>query len=284
MNIVFIFNDYSLHNHIVASYLDARKQDCVSLIKVPLVIKGKNRTKTAIRILPQLSRRFIIGKLLEGIVVLAVTFIPKILSKGAVFMRLRQICAQQDIQFLKTRNIMSNQALSFIRRQKPDLIVTLVHQIIKQPLIDIPKLGVLNIHPGLLPYFRGIQPYFWELSEGFGEAGVTVHWIENENVDTGPLIAKASYTTKPGMSVHLNYYLTSVCAAKLLPHCVDALSTAHIFGVAQDLRAGSYWRWPDSVGYESLKKQGHKLFSWSDLWDILSGYYDDFKPMEIEFL
>lgn len=282
MNIVFILSEYSLHNHILSSYLNSRRQDRVAVIKVPLVIKGQSRTETVTRIFPQLSRRFIIGKLLEAIVVLAVTFVPKILRKGAVFIRLQRICKQSKINFFNTRNIMSEQSLNFLRQQEPDLIITLVHQIIKQPLIEMPRVGILNIHPGLLPEFRGIQPYFWALSEGFAESGVSIHWIENESVDSGPLVAKASYRVKSGMSVHLNYYLTALCAAQVLPRCVDVLSNDHIPGVVQVANAGRYWRWPDSRGYDNLGKRGHDLFSWSDLWDILRGGYDDFKPMKVE--
>ena len=54
-SVVFLFNDYPLHNAIVSDYVSARPSDRVALVKVPLVLKGKSRSETARRIVPQLG-------------------------------------------------------------------------------------------------------------------------------------------------------------------------------------------------------------------------------------
>jgi methionyl-tRNA formyltransferase len=277
MRVVFCMSDYVLHNRILADYLAARPGDQVALIKVPLVLKGKSRAETARRIVPRLSRRFLLGKLVEFCVLLAVTLVPKILRRGAVFRRLRRIARRRRLPFLKTRNIMGTDALAFIRAQDPDVVVTMVHQILKRPLIEIPRFGVVNLHPGVLPDFRGIQPYFWELSEGSPRAGVTLHLIEDETIDTGGVLAQASYATWPGLSVQLNYYLTSQVTAQLLPRCLEELVQGRLQPRPQDPDAGAYYRWPDSAAYDRLEARGHRLLKWGDLWGILSGKYDDFR-------
>jgi len=280
MRVVFCMSDYVLHNRILSDYVAARPGDSVAVIKVPLVLKGKGRAETARRIVPRLSRRFLLGKVVEFCVLLAITLVPKILRRGAVFRRLRRIARRHALPFFKTRNIMSEETLAFLRAQEPDVVVTMVHQILKRPLIEIPRLGVVNLHPGVLPDFRGIQPYFWALSEGAARAGATLHFIEDETIDTGGVLAQASYATWPGLSVQLNYYLTSQVTAQLLPRCLEALGAGRLQPRPQDPDAGAYYRWPDSAAYDRLEERGHRLLRWGDLWGILSGRYDDFRADE----
>jgi folate-dependent phosphoribosylglycinamide formyltransferase PurN len=276
LRVVFVFNEFSLHNHILGTYLKARPGDWVALVKIPMVMKGKSRMESANRILPQLSRRFIAGKLAEFGGVTALTLMPKILARGAVFQRLRSIARRHGLPFMKADNVMAPEALDFIRAREPDVVVTLVHQFLKQDLIEIPRLGVVNIHPGLLPEFRGIQPYFWELSEGYGRAGATLHLIEDTGVDTGGLLARTEYETWPGMSVQLNYYLTCRSAGALLPECIAALGEGALRPRSQAAEDGRYFRWPDSAAFDRLRTRGHSLVSLRDLWGITSGKWDNF--------
>ncbi|MFT4039450.1 MAG: formyltransferase family protein [Thermomicrobiales bacterium] len=52
-----------------------------------------------------------------------------------------------------------------------------------------PRLGVLNIHPSLLPHGRGPEPVFWAFRDGVSETGVTVHRMD-ATLDTGPILAQ----------------------------------------------------------------------------------------------
>ena len=279
MNILFILNEFSLHNHLVERTIMSRPGDRVAVVKVPLVLKGKSRTDTATRILPKLSRRFIAWKLQEFLAISAITVVPKILPRGAVFRRLRTIARRHQLPFHRSANVMSEETLAFVREQQPDLIITLMHQIVKRELIEIPRRGVINIHPGLLPQFRGIQPYFWELMTGSEWAGPTLHYIRDESIDTGELLAAARYRTWPGLSVQLNYYLTSRCAAELVPKLLDALDSGTVKPRAQPAE-GQYFGWPDSGSVNELRTRGHELIRWRDLWSILSGRYDGFSAEE----
>ena len=89
LSVVFVFAEYSLHNHIIRDYVRARPRDRVAVVKVPLVLRGRGRRDTANRILPRLARRFVVAKAVEFLVLLALTIVPKMLSRGAVFQRLR---------------------------------------------------------------------------------------------------------------------------------------------------------------------------------------------------
>ncbi len=283
MKLLFIFTDYSLHNHIISDYLLARPQDQAAVVRVSLVLKNKNHLQTATRILPRLSWRFALEKFVEASTMLLVTCLPKLVHRGAEFRRLWTVAARQNLPWHDTRNIMSPATLEFIRAQQPDLIVTLFHQIITEELIRIPPLGVVNIHPGLLPEFRGIQPYFWELSSGFDQAGVTFHLIEDSGIDTGAIVAQARYKTWPGMSVLLNYYLSCCAAAQVLPSLAERAEGKRLHPIQQAGLAGSYYQWPDDRAVRDLHRKGYRITSLRDLLDILLGAYEKFRPESVKF-
>lgn len=58
--------------------------------------------------------------------------------------------------------------------------------IIKEPILNITKLGIINFHPSLLPYGRGKNPNFWAIVEE-EPFGVTLHFID-EGIDTGEIL------------------------------------------------------------------------------------------------
>jgi len=274
MRVLFLFSDYVLHNSLLTEYVAARPQDAVAVVKIPLVLKGKGRRETAGRIVPQLSRRFAFGKVVEFLALLAIALVPKLLARGPVFRRLRATCGRLGLPFHRTENVMDEGALSFARDFAPDVIVSLCHQILKQPLIEIPRLGVVNVHPGVLPDFRGIQPYFWELSEGSEVAGATLHLIEDEQIDAGGVLGRTEFAVQAGWSVQLTYFLTIRSASALLPSCVAALEEGGLQPEAQDPESGAYFRWPDSAAFGRLRQRGHRLISLRQLIGILVGNFD----------
>ncbi len=82
----------------------------------------------------------------------------------------------------------------FIAQMKtlePDLVVVAAYgQILPQALLDVPRLGCLNVHTSLLPRWRGAAPIQWALAEGDAETGVTIMRME-AGLDTGPTISEA---------------------------------------------------------------------------------------------
>lgn len=281
MRVVFIFNEYALHSQVLATWATSRPRDHVGLVKVPLVLKGKSRGETAKRIVPALSRRFLWGKIVEFLVLLLIVIGKR--GRRGWFQRLRWHARDHDWAFHKSTDVMSEETLDFIRKQRPDVVITLFHQIVKPELIAIPRHGVINIHPGVLPDFRGIQPYFWTLSEGAERFGASLHLIEDATIDTGGILGLATQPVIPGMSVQLTYYLTMGLATRLLLECVEPWVQRETTPWPQDSGAGAYYKWPDSAAFDRLKARGHCLLSWRQLWRIIRGHYGrDFAEMEME--
>lgn len=74
----------------------------------------------------------------------------------------------------------------------PDLIVVAAYgQILPKEILELPRLGCINIHGSLLPRFRGASPIQRAILEGDEETGITIMYME-EGLDTGAMLAKRS--------------------------------------------------------------------------------------------
>jgi len=75
---------------------------------------------------------------------------------------------------------------------RPDLLIVAgCPQIFGREIRETPRLGAVNVHPSLLPRYRGREPLFWAILHGEPEVGVTVHRL-TEQVDAGPILAQRS--------------------------------------------------------------------------------------------
>lgn len=79
---------------------------------------------------------------------------------------------------------------------RPDIIITCAYgQIIPKVLLDLPRLGCINVHASLLPYLRGGAPLHHAIIDGYKETGVTIMYMD-ESMDTGDIISSVTYPLK----------------------------------------------------------------------------------------
>jgi methionyl-tRNA formyltransferase len=107
---------------------------------------------------------------------------------NVIYSRLEKYCNQMAIYFERISNFSEPTFVEKIKILCPDLLVICHFQkIIQQDLIDVPKFGSINLHPSLLPNYRGMAPQHWPIINGDKETGVTVHFVDKD-VDTGDII------------------------------------------------------------------------------------------------
>jgi UDP-4-amino-4-deoxy-L-arabinose formyltransferase/UDP-glucuronic acid dehydrogenase (UDP-4-keto-hexauronic acid decarboxylating) len=77
-----------------------------------------------------------------------------------------------------------------IRQMAPDIIFSFYYRnMVGQEILDVPKLGCLNLHGSLLPAYRGRCPVNWVLINGESETGVSLHYMER-TADTGDIVSQ----------------------------------------------------------------------------------------------
>jgi methionyl-tRNA formyltransferase len=71
---------------------------------------------------------------------------------------------------------------------KPDIIIMGGTTIIRQHILDIPSIGILNAHTGLLPEYRGVNCLAWSIYND-DDIGFSIHYVDT-GVDTGPIVTR----------------------------------------------------------------------------------------------
>ena len=99
---------------------------------------------------------------------------------------------------------------------KPDLIITAAYgQIVPQAVLDIPRLGCINVHASLLPLYRGGAPVHQAIIDGQEKTGVTIMYMIKK-MDAGDMIAQKETPILEEDTVGILYDRLSDLGAKLL--------------------------------------------------------------------
>ena len=102
----------------------------------------------------------------------------------------KRVALQHGLELFQPVRLRNPDEVARLAALKPDLIlVAAFGQILPQSVLDIPKFGCLNIHPSLLPEYRGATPIPAAILAGDKETGVTI-MLMDAGMDTGPIISQ----------------------------------------------------------------------------------------------
>jgi methionyl-tRNA formyltransferase len=116
---------------------------------------------------------------------------PQGRSRKIVLSPVKQFAVEEEIPLFQPKNARVPELFEQLRELEPDISVVVAYgHILPQKIIDLPKLGTLNIHASLLPALRGAGPIQGAIRQGLMETGVTVMRVVQE-LDAGPIILQA---------------------------------------------------------------------------------------------
>lgn len=129
-------------------------------------------------------------------------------------------------------------AIDALMASSPDLLAVSCFPLrFPQRLLDLPPLGVLNLHPALLPRGRGPDPLFWAFREPdaarSGAGGVTIHLMDG-GLDSGPIVAQERIALADGMTEGELTLQLAARGATLLGEASDALAAGTVHPRPQD--------------------------------------------------
>jgi len=111
-----------------------------------------------------------------------------------------------------------------------------------QEIIEITKLGCFNIHPSLLPDYRGPEPLFWQFKQS-AEFGVSIHRV-SERFDAGAIVKQAMVQLTDGSDYATANTEIVSAALPLLDELLEAIPLNDIVYRAQDETKASYYPYP----------------------------------------
>jgi methionyl-tRNA formyltransferase len=128
----------------------------------------------------------------------------------------------------------SPETVEAMRKLEPDIIVMVAFgQILKKAVLEMPKMGVVNVHASLLPELRGAAPINWSIINGDTVSGVTTMFTE-AGVDTGPMLLKDEVPIGPDMTSQELAEELSARGAKLLIETLKQLRAGTLKAQPQD--------------------------------------------------
>ena len=103
-----------------------------------------------------------------------------------------KVCALgQGLHVWQPSRINCPESRDYLAEFAPDLLVVVAYgRILKKDILDVPKLGAVNVHTSLLPDLRGAAPIEWALLRGLQQTGITTMYMD-EGLDTGDIILQA---------------------------------------------------------------------------------------------
>ncbi len=102
------------------------------------------------------------------------------------------LATEYNLSIYQPEKVREPSFLRTLERLAPDVIIVAAFgQLLPQTVLDIPPCGTINLHPSLLPKYRGAAPIQWALINGETETGVTLMLLD-AGEDTGDVISTAS--------------------------------------------------------------------------------------------
>lgn len=120
----------------------------------------------------------------------------------------KQLALNSGLHLLQPKSVRDESTGTFLRQTKPDAVVIIAYgQIIPSTLLEIPRLGWINLHGSLLPKYRGAAPIHWAIANGETHTGLTTMKVD-AGMDTGPILLRKEIEigpdeTSPALSLRM---------------------------------------------------------------------------------
>ena len=152
---------------------------------------------------------------------------------------------KQNIPYFLYDDIKNPELIKTIDHCSPDyLIASGLCDKIPQEIINIPKKDALNIHPSLLPYYKGPNPWFWIIKNGDYHSGISIHKL-TDHIDSGDLV----YQLKFPISRHDTYgsllFKSSYFIEQSLIAFIPLLEQHNYISIKQE--SGIYYTHPNNT-------------------------------------
>ena len=152
------------------------------------------------------------------------------------------LAEQNGISVYQPESLKKNadEYIKIIKDINPDIIVVAAYgKILPKEVLEIPRLGCVNIHGSLLPKYRGAAPIQWAVLNGDKETGVTT-MLMNEGLDTGDILLTEKTEIGENETASELFDRLSLMGADILLKTIDALQNGTVTPQKQDNSKATY--------------------------------------------
>lgn len=153
---------------------------------------------------------------------------------------IKELALGHGIPLRQPARVRAPEAVEEIAGWQPDLLVVMAYgQILPQALLDVPKLGALNLHASLLPRHRGAAPVHAAILAGDAASGITVMWMD-AGLDTGDILLVKECTLGDGETAGTLHDKLAELAPVALAEALEMIRAGHAPRLQQDDGQATY--------------------------------------------
>ncbi len=168
---------------------------------------------------------------------------------------IKKIALDKGLEVFQPENINDEESIERIKEFNPDIILVVAYgQILSGHILNIPKIGCINIHGSLLPKYRGAAPINRAIINGEKETGITFMFMQ-EKVDAGEIIFQEKIDILADETCGELYNRLSDLSARSLPKLLEKIKSGKIERISQANKLATFAR--------KMNKEDGKI-DWSD--------------------
>ena len=167
----------------------------------------------------------------------------------------KEAALRLGLEVMQPDSIKDEEFIEKLETLQPHLLVVVAYgRILPARLLELPRLGCINVHASLLPLYRGADPIRWAIFNGESETGVTT-MLMNSGLDSGDILLKEKVDIPEEMTYGELHDVLALKGAELLLETVKRWIRREIKPVSQEGLPASY---------APLLKREHELIHWDD--------------------
>ena len=169
------------------------------------------------------------------------------------------LAGSAGVAILPTRSVNALEYIEEVRAIAPDVIVSVAApEVFKSQILDLPRLGCINIHSGRLPTYRGMLPTFWQMQQGERTVTMTVHRMAPK-LDAGDVLATDTFSIRTSDSLDRVIKGSKCEGARLVMRVLRDLRAGRARSIPLDMTEAGYFSFPKPENVKEFRKRGHKL-------------------------
>ncbi len=156
------------------------------------------------------------------------------------FSPVKKAAVLHDLKIFQPGKIRNKEMVEKLRELDPDLFITCAYgQILSQALLDIPRLGCINVHASLLPEYRGAAPIHRAVMNGDKTTGITT-MMTDRGMDTGDILLRSEIEIDDNMTSGELHDILKTMGADLISKTLGQLSDGTLVSIPQDDGKATY--------------------------------------------
>ena len=171
----------------------------------------------------------------------------------------RSVARRNGVPLLRPQDVNAPDFLATLRSFQPDLVISVAcPQIFHRELLNVPRLGCINVHSALLPSYRGMLPTFWAMVNEERETGVTVHFM-SEGIDGGSIIQQRTVPIGRTETLLSLMRKTKRAAADLVLEVIEGFEAGTVSPVPNPPDEGNYFSFPTREDVNRFRALGRRV-------------------------